>query len=177
MIGGGLSDRLMGGFGDDTLIGGAGNDVLAGAEGTNKYVFAAHGGSDQILQTAGQVDGERAILQFTESTLSDLRVFIDGEDVVVQQVSGALVRIQALATGVLNNWQVLDSGGQLVSIASLMETGQPGTQLSLEDRREAFLTHQRMQLANPGSAEGAVRRSRGGHASNGDGRIRWPPGV
>lgn len=54
--GGAGSDALSGGAGDDTLKGNGGDDALYGNAGTDHFVFAANGGTDEILDFQAGVD-------------------------------------------------------------------------------------------------------------------------
>ncbi|MFC3713763.1 M10 family metallopeptidase C-terminal domain-containing protein [Sphingoaurantiacus capsulatus] len=49
LLGGDGADRLEGGNGNDVLTGGAGNDTLAGGNGNDRFIFAADGSTDTIL--------------------------------------------------------------------------------------------------------------------------------
>ena len=51
--GGGGNDRLEGGAGDDILDSGAGDDTLHGGAGTDTYAFSVSGGTDTIVDEAG----------------------------------------------------------------------------------------------------------------------------
>ena len=81
LIGLGGADRLIGGDGDDTLEGGAGNDILQGQSGSNRFVFGANNGGDQIIgwQTTGDVlDFDTLGLRF-----ADLRLASSGDEALI----------------------------------------------------------------------------------------------
>ena len=148
LLGGDSADQLTGGAGDDTLVGGAGSDVLAGGGGRNVYVFGADSGADQIVPS--DPDGEEQVLQFTDAALADLRAFADGQDVVIQQLSGAFVRIRNLASNQRNphDWQVVDRAGQQDSISQLLVSNAPPVPVNLDQRQADFMARQYSQLGS-----------------------------
>ncbi|MES2936883.1 MAG: putative Ig domain-containing protein [Pseudomonadota bacterium] len=144
VIGSPAADYLGGGRGNDILIGGAGADVLQGGGGTNIYLFGTDSGTDQITTSRG--DGEAGILKFTDASAAQLRVRAEGHDVVIEQSSGASVRIHDLLWPDVDlvNWSVVDASGTSTSLESLLTQPPEGT---LEDRRAVFVADQLVALA------------------------------
>ena len=61
MFGGDGNDTLSGGLGNDTVDGGTGNDQLNGGTGNDLYLLHIGDGTDQILDTATALEGNRIV--------------------------------------------------------------------------------------------------------------------
>lgn len=163
LIGGAGNDRIMGKDGNDVLIGGAGRDELLGGLGTNTYVFGADSGLDVIRasvnlwdQTGSATKNEQAILKFTDVTLAQMSIRLDGTDLLIGQPSGAVVRVadytyknnsNASNPLVGASWKVVDQNGTQTTLGAWL-AGQVGPgPLSLAARRQQFIDTQLNQLA------------------------------
>lgn len=155
LLGGAGNDSIRGGRGDDLLIGGAGRDTLFGGLGTNTYTFGADSGIDAIepganlwqTESSQSSINEHGILQFTDASLSELTVVLDGSDLVIRQPSGAVVRVIDYSYAPSNaEWQVVDSGGAQMSLGDWLDRQQPTEPASLADRRQQFIDMQLNEL-------------------------------
>ena len=89
--GGKGNDTIEGGDGDDTLFGGEDDDTLTGGDGADTFVYLPGDGHDTITDFT---DGEDEIDlgSFTDvSTLSDLSVYQDGANTVIDLSEGAYI--------------------------------------------------------------------------------------
>ena len=134
--GGGGADLLEGGNGTDVLAGGGGNDRLQGGNGDDRFVFAAGGGSDTILdfrkgdlidlsalfgvdRSDLTITGNRI---FVENGADDLTIIVEGDKVTdkafifapagaVAPASSAAAFSEAPAAG--NAWFGDEVGGRM----------------------------------------------------------------
>jgi Ca2+-binding RTX toxin-like protein len=154
LIGGGQADWLFGEQGNDLLIGGAGSDHLAGGSGKNTYVFGADSGLDVITPdypsmrwpNYGYGPAEQGVLRFDDAQLAQLEVTRNGNDVLVAQSSGSVVRVSDFEfLPALAQWLVVDRDGQQATLGELLAPQTPATG-TLAERRAQFLDTQRVEL-------------------------------
>lgn len=144
---GGDKDESLAGYdGDDLLIGGRGNDELNGGSGINQYRFSPGSGRDVIDPTAD----EQAVLVFDGSKLSDLVAWLDGEDLIIANQAGDLVRIQDYASTNAQTctvWSAQAADAEPLLLSELLSRTNTSSAETLAIRRQAFLAMQQDQLS------------------------------
>ncbi|MCM1171022.1 MAG: hypothetical protein NC393_02735, partial [Clostridium sp.] len=88
------NDSVYGGNGDDTLTGGPGDDLLYGAWGNDTYKFNKGDGNDTIYDD-GRADDKEDRIAFGEGiSPDDVRMRINGWDMVISYGEGDSIRVQ-----------------------------------------------------------------------------------
>jgi VCBS repeat-containing protein len=105
--GGNGEDTLFGNEGNDTLAGGLGNDNLNAGEGNDTYIYNRGGGSDIILDDAGN---DRIVFGEGIST-NDISVHIDENNLILQLLDNSKITTDVIT---IANW--FDSSHQIESI-------------------------------------------------------------
>ncbi|MCM1286785.1 MAG: hypothetical protein NC240_00640, partial [Clostridium sp.] len=88
------NDILYGGNGDDTLTGGPGDDRLYGELGNDTYKFNKGDGNDTIYDYGTAEDNEDRIIFGEGISPDDMRMGINGKDMVIDYGEGDSIRVQ-----------------------------------------------------------------------------------
>jgi Ca2+-binding RTX toxin-like protein len=76
-------DLLIGSGGPDTLDGGVGNDTLQGGDGGDRYLYAAHGGHDRLVEAGARSAEPDGVVLTGLRTTSVTRVQRDGSNLLL----------------------------------------------------------------------------------------------
>jgi hypothetical protein len=126
------------------LQGGAGSDVLQGGLGHNTYIFNANSGHDVIRPT----EGEAATLRIQGAQPSDVKIFTNGSNLVVQIGALASVQVQRFTELASKaDWHVqVEQAGGIVDLALNALPSQSPSSLALAQRRDRFVVQQFSEL-------------------------------
>lgn len=88
------NDNVTGSIGNDVIIGGAGSDNLKGGAGDDSFLFNKLDGKDTISDTTGN----DSILFGNEVSASDIAIFMNGADLIINYGEGDNLTIKEQGT-------------------------------------------------------------------------------
>jgi Ca2+-binding RTX toxin-like protein len=132
LAGGGGDDRISGNAGVDVLDGGAGNDQLAGGDGNDTYVMSTNGGTDTVVETAGQ----HSTVQLGAGDQASLTYARAGSDLLLSNTALNTSFLISNFYGAPSTWTLKTAQGTELDLRALAVAGQAGK--TADECREDF---------------------------------------